>query len=153
MRSEMVPRKRNARTGSDEWMEGKGPWKNWGLRAAPAAPCCRGQSLELGCQQQSQQSQGPPCLLLRSFPKYSALQGFILPLKKALPLPGSVSFGPTSELTQLSLPSSSFRTGYMLALSTFPFTSHSESGSSLESKWVYSTGPNTAVVLGKSLLA
>lgn len=119
----MVPRKRSARMGSDDWMEGKRLWKDWWLRAALATPCCSGQPWSWSSQEQNEQDQGPPCLLLRSFPKHSATglsrDSSFLSGRHCSCL--AVSSGPTSELTQSSLPLSSFRTGYVPVLCTFPF--------------------------------
>lgn len=133
--------------------KGHGRIEDWGQLRPP--PAVVGSPWSWCCQQQSEQGQGPPCLLLRSFPKYSATG-----------LSRDLSFlsgrhCPCLALCPLVQPQSWLSCPFLLApfaldmcrsclLFHLPLT---QSGSSLEPEWVYSTGPNTEVVHGKSLLA
>lgn len=68
-----VSRKKGCQEKRDMWKEGKGPWNKSRLSAVLPFWAVSWQCQKLGCQQLSRQSQGPPCLSLRPFPKHSTV--------------------------------------------------------------------------------
>lgn len=57
----------------DMWKEGEGPWNNLRLSTVLSSLAVSWQCQELGRQQLSRQSQGPPCLSLMPFLNHSTV--------------------------------------------------------------------------------